>query len=149
MTDVCSAIARAILYEGYVLWPYRRSALKNRQRWTFGGVYPPAFAAASGGVDRAVVRAQCVAEIREEGRLEVCARFLHVASRRVLRATPNGLEAIDELSVDDRRVLSWEEAIEREARVSLVVGSHGASVTSRIEVSSGSARDRQIGRAHV
>jgi len=33
-------IARAVLYEGYLLYPYRRSALKNQWRWTFGGVAP-------------------------------------------------------------------------------------------------------------
>ena len=36
-------IARAILYEGYMLYPYRRSAMKNRQRWSFGVLYPPAW----------------------------------------------------------------------------------------------------------
>jgi hypothetical protein len=40
--DAVRAIADAVLYEGYVLWPYRRSALKNQRRWTFGGVYPRA-----------------------------------------------------------------------------------------------------------
>ena len=40
--DPVRAIADAVLYEGYVLWPYRRSALKNQRRWTFGGVYPRA-----------------------------------------------------------------------------------------------------------
>ena len=35
-----------MLYEGYILWPYRRSALKNQRRFTFGGVYPPAHSAA-------------------------------------------------------------------------------------------------------
>jgi hypothetical protein len=34
------AIADAILYEGYLLYPYRPTALKNRHRWTFG-VLPP------------------------------------------------------------------------------------------------------------
>ncbi len=42
------AIADAVLYEGYILWPYRRSAMKNTQRWTFGGVYPRAGASATG-----------------------------------------------------------------------------------------------------
>ena len=37
MTDPIRRIADAVLYEGYLLWPYRRSATKNRQRWTFGG----------------------------------------------------------------------------------------------------------------
>ena len=38
--DPVREIADAVLYEGYVLWPYTRSALKNQQRFTFGGVYP-------------------------------------------------------------------------------------------------------------
>ena len=29
-------IADAMLYEGYVLYPYRASSRKNRYRWTFG-----------------------------------------------------------------------------------------------------------------
>ena len=36
------AIADAILYEGYMLYPYRRSALKNRAGWTFGVISPRA-----------------------------------------------------------------------------------------------------------
>ena len=41
-------IANAVLYEGYILYPYRPS-VKNRQRWTFGGLYPEAYCAAGGG----------------------------------------------------------------------------------------------------
>ena len=33
-------IANAVLYEGYILYPYRASALKNRCRWTIGGLVP-------------------------------------------------------------------------------------------------------------
>jgi hypothetical protein len=36
------AVADAILYEGYMLYPYRRSALKNRAGWTFGVISPRA-----------------------------------------------------------------------------------------------------------
>src|SRR5687767_9476158 len=40
-TEAVEKIADAILYEGYLLYPYRRSAIKNRRRWDFGIVYPP------------------------------------------------------------------------------------------------------------
>src|SRR5207245_9368489 len=40
--------AAAVLYEGYLLYPYRRSALKNRQRWPFGALYPRGWAEANG-----------------------------------------------------------------------------------------------------
>ena len=39
-------IAHAVLYEGYLLYPYRRSSVKNQMRWTFGTLYPPSFCAA-------------------------------------------------------------------------------------------------------
>jgi hypothetical protein len=41
-------VAAAVLYEGYLLYPYRRSALKNRQRWPLGALYPRAWAEANG-----------------------------------------------------------------------------------------------------
>ena len=39
-------IASALLYEGYLLYPYRRSAVKNRQRFNFGVIYPEAYSRA-------------------------------------------------------------------------------------------------------
>ncbi|HEX4386838.1 MAG TPA: hypothetical protein VH083_27980 [Myxococcales bacterium] len=40
-------MAAAVLYEGYLLYPYRRSALKNRQRWPLGALYPRTWAEAN------------------------------------------------------------------------------------------------------
>jgi len=72
------AIADAVLYEGYILWPYRASALKNQKRWTFGGVYPPAHARRHPD-DRRLVRAECLLD--GDGEVDVTARFLHVVQR--------------------------------------------------------------------
>jgi hypothetical protein len=102
-TDVVRRLADAVLYEGYLLWPYRKSALKNQQRFTFGGVYPPAWE------DRSVVQAQVLLE-GAEADAEVSARFLHVVERQVLR---DG-EPVDELEADGERWVSWDEAVERE-----------------------------------
>ncbi|MGH3320712.1 MAG: hypothetical protein ACRDN9_11110, partial [Streptosporangiaceae bacterium] len=41
-------VADAVLYEGYVLYPYRASAAKNQVRWQFGVLAPPEWAAADG-----------------------------------------------------------------------------------------------------
>src|SRR5262245_5223366 len=38
--DAAEQVANAVLYEGYVLYPYRASAAKNRFRWQFGVVAP-------------------------------------------------------------------------------------------------------------
>jgi hypothetical protein len=106
--DPVRAIADAVLYEGYVLWPYRRSALKNTRRFTFGGVHPPAHAAAHPD-DAATMRTEVVVEGRPEARVDVEVRFLHVVRRQVMR----GGEPVDELVVDGERHVSWEEAAER------------------------------------
>jgi len=41
-TKSVDAIANAVLYEGYMLYPYRPSSVKNRQRFNFGVLYPRA-----------------------------------------------------------------------------------------------------------
>ena len=41
MTDPVRRLADAVLFEGYLLWPYRRSALKNQRHFTFGDVGDP------------------------------------------------------------------------------------------------------------
>ncbi|HVR21271.1 MAG TPA: hypothetical protein VMS65_16270 [Polyangiaceae bacterium] len=37
-------VAKALLYEGYLLYPHRPSSVKNTKRWTFGSLYPKAYA---------------------------------------------------------------------------------------------------------
>jgi hypothetical protein len=44
--DAVRRIADAVLYEGYILYPYRASAQKNRSRWQWGVVMGPGYAAA-------------------------------------------------------------------------------------------------------
>jgi hypothetical protein len=105
--DPVRQIADAVLYEGYILWPYRRSALKNARRWTFGGVFPHAHAREHPD-DRAEVRTECL--VHGDGEVDVRVRFLHVVRRQ---AFDDG-EPVDEVTVDGERVLSWDEAIERE-----------------------------------
>lgn len=71
-------IARAVLYEGYVLYPYRPSALKNSRRWTFGILYPEKWAAAQTGSDRSSFRMECLLVAPESSQLSVLVRFLEV-----------------------------------------------------------------------
>ena len=111
--DALEQIAAAVLYEGYVLWPYRRSATKNQQRWTFGGVYPRGFVESAAGGDAWRVQTQCLVT-GPEPRVEVELRFLQVVSRRVARVCTDGrLEFVDELTAGGQRVLAWDEAVER------------------------------------
>ncbi|MDT5295437.1 MAG: hypothetical protein QOJ76_2317, partial [Acidobacteriota bacterium] len=76
--DEVRRIADAVLYEGYLLWPYRRSATKNVKRWTFGGLFPPAHSSRHPD-DRCVLQAQVL--VRGDPRVEATARFLQVVQR--------------------------------------------------------------------
>ena len=49
---VVEKIADAVLYEGYLLYPYRQSAVKNRQRFNFGVLYPREYCEAQAGLGR-------------------------------------------------------------------------------------------------
>ena len=108
MRDPVRAIADAVLYEGYLLWPYRRSATKNRQRWTFGGVYPPAHSAAHPD-DPSALQAQVAVE--GTPRVDARVRFLHVVERALFDRDGR---RVDELVIDGERHLAWDEATERE-----------------------------------
>src|SRR6185369_5768927 len=71
-------IADAVLYEGYVLYPYRASSAKNRIRWTFGGVYPRSYSDAQTGADRSNVGSECIA-VGADGELCAEIRFLELS----------------------------------------------------------------------
>jgi hypothetical protein len=73
--DRARAVADAIMYEGYALYPYRPSSLKNVARWQFG-VLAPRAVADDGGCDPWWMETQCLVEgdeVQIQGRL----RFLH------------------------------------------------------------------------
>ncbi len=71
-------VVRAVLYEGYMLYPYRPSAVKNRQRFNFGVVYPRAYSEAQGGTDAWTMQTECLVLGSANTRCEVCVRFLRM-----------------------------------------------------------------------
>jgi hydrogenase maturation protease len=111
--DPVARIADAVLYEGYLLWPYRKSAMKNQRRWTFGGVYPQGHSAVHPD-DPSVMQTECLVEGGGDCRLEIRVRFLHVVQRDLARISGGDLERVAELAVDEHRHVAWEEATERE-----------------------------------
>src|SRR5271169_1117202 len=74
-------IAKAVLYEGYMLYPYRPSSVKNQQRWNFGVVFPQACREGLEGAEICSLRTECLIKgaigTIVEGRL----RFLHLETR--------------------------------------------------------------------
>jgi hypothetical protein len=79
--QLAETIADAVLYEGYMLYPYRPSALKNRQRWSFGTLCPPASETVRSGSDRSAMHCECLLRGDVAPRLDVRLRFLQVQSK--------------------------------------------------------------------
>src|SRR5437764_6198791 len=69
-------IARSVLYEGYVLYPYRPSSLKNAKRWMFGTLYPESWVAAHSGSDRSSFQAEVLFSGSGAARVSILGRFL-------------------------------------------------------------------------
>lgn len=117
------AVADAVLYEGYVLYPYRASARKNHVRWQFGVLVPPSYAAMGTG-EHTSCRTECLAEISPEAELHVCLRFLQAQRRTVeieREDAPGGYREVDALIVGEDELLPWDEAVECERDVTLPV----------------------------
>jgi hypothetical protein len=117
--DPLRRVADAVLYEGYVLYPYRASAQKNQSRWQFGVVMPPAYAAAEES-ERDFMRTECVLEHTGRPAVQVIVRFLQLQRRIVepaLReiAGPCWDEAVEQevlLEVDASRLLGGGHAVD-------------------------------------
>jgi hypothetical protein len=88
-------IAAAILYEGYILYPYRPTAIKNRQRWNFGTLYPRVYAQAQRPEEPYRLVTECLVAADAEATLNVRLRFLQL------------------LRQPDAPALAWDEAVER------------------------------------
>ena len=74
--DRARSIADAVLLEGYALYPYRPSSVKNQFRWPFGVLAPHDWSEA-GGAEAWWLETQCVLEGAEGGRIDGRLRFLH------------------------------------------------------------------------
>lgn len=118
-----AAVADSVLYEGYLLYPYRRSSPKNRVRWQFGVLAPrqwlPASArddtGLSGSADGWYQHTECLLEAPEAAQVQVRVRFLRVAHRWVEERTTDGQFAeVDSLTVGEHRYLTFDDALPHE-----------------------------------
>jgi hypothetical protein len=107
-------VADAVLYEGYLLYPYRASSPKNQVRWQFG-ILGPEGAAAAGVGEEPTMSAEVVVESERRATLDVYLRFLQVQSRVVERRTDDdGWSPVDELLVSGSHWIAYHEAVSRE-----------------------------------
>jgi len=103
---VIEEIAKAVLYEGYMLYPYRPSSVKNRQRWNFGVVYPRNYSEAQHGTDPWFTRTECLVKGSAETGTTARVRFLQAISRIVQGAQKS--------QIGETRSHAWQEATERD-----------------------------------
>jgi hypothetical protein len=99
--DSVEKIAAAVLYEGYILYPYRPTAVKNRQRWNFGTLYPRVYAEAQQPEEPFRLVAECLLLAGADATLDVRLRFLQLCP-----------QAQSSSSLNDPS-LAWDEAVER------------------------------------
>ena len=110
--DRARAVADAVLYEGYLLYPYRGTSSKNQSRWQFGVLGPPGAADSGLGEDDTVT-----AEFLVDGAqaITLVVRFLQLQHRRAEREFAHGeFEPVDELITPAGSWLTWDEAVECE-----------------------------------
>ncbi len=100
-TKLIDAIANAVLYEGYMLYPYRASSVKNRQRFNFGVLYPKSYSEMQSGSDPWSMQTECLIHGDASSSVEVKIRFLKLVTR----------------SVVDGETSPWQEAVECEVAV--------------------------------
>jgi hypothetical protein len=126
ITPDVKAVADAILYEGYILYPYRKSSLKNQQRWTFGGLFPKGYSARGGG-DRSFLQCECLVRGDANTKISVQFRFLQVAARTIatLKTPARAIdvsslpehEIVDSLNIGGKSYLPWDEAVAQERTI--------------------------------
>jgi hypothetical protein len=117
-------ILKAVLYEGYMLYPYRPSAVKNRQRFNFGVVYPRVYSEAQGGTDSCTMQTECLARGNEDTWCVVQVRFLRMVARSVGKllnpaselssVTEGNIEKVERLEAGGKIFQTWQEAVEEE-----------------------------------
>jgi hypothetical protein len=111
--EMARKVADAVLYEGYMLYPYRRSAIKNRQRWSFGILYSPDYREVKNGTERSSLHSECLLEIADQASVQIEVRFLHLLTRQATRSDVT--ESCEPGSPPEKSPSgeSWDEGVER------------------------------------
>ena len=106
--------ADAVLYEGYLLYPYRSTAAKNQVRWQFGVLGPPGAAAAGLG-EEADLAVECLIRPGDgDAAVTVHLRFLQLQHRQAQRTDGAGFADVAELGAGPAAWTTWDEAVEVE-----------------------------------
>ncbi len=117
------AVADAVLYEGYVLYPYRASSSKNQVRFQWGVLMPPDVVARDSS-ERTTSRTEVVVEGRQ-AQLTVRVRCLQLQRRDVQRRDGAGFVAADRVETATASHVAWDEAVEQETELRVLLAEDG------------------------
>jgi hypothetical protein len=116
--DAARRIADAVLYEGYLLYPYRASSSKNQVRWQFGVLGPRGAVDELVGEEPLIYTETVLQPLGDTAMVDIRVRFLQTQWRAPERPLDSGgFEQIDELRVGATHWIAWHEAVEREVKV--------------------------------
>ncbi|MGW5382148.1 hypothetical protein [Nocardia sp. NPDC003963] len=139
------AVADAVLYEGYLLYPYRASARKNLSRWQFGVLGPPR-AAADGFGEEPCLSAGFLLDPGADPVLTWTIRFLQLQRRQVVDRAGRPRA---ELSAGSRSWSTWDEAVAQEIGTGPVAAAalvHPLAVSGSVDIEEiGDADRRAVG----
>jgi hypothetical protein len=120
--SLVDGIVKAVLYEGYMLYPYRPSAVKNQQRFNFGVIYPRSYSEAQGSSDACMMQTECLLQGSAETQFVVRVRFLRMIARSIEKrcASPDNsllrteaqFECVAQLEMCGKIYRPWQEASE-------------------------------------
>src|ERR1044072_4666772 len=113
--EMAQQVANAVLYEGYLLYPYRASATKNQLRWQFGVVMPRDYS--EGGGEPWSIQTERLVEPGDRPELDLRLRFLQIQARSVEAAVSGKSDEflpVDRLEVEGQELFAWDEGVERE-----------------------------------
>jgi hypothetical protein len=119
-------VADAVLFEGYLLYPYRKSSPKNQVRWQFGVLAPRSWAEADGPVAPGVAgsaeswyqQTECLFQAAADAVVHLRVRYLQLQRKRVERRDGDGRYVpVESLEVADAVHLAFDEAVPRETDI--------------------------------
>lgn len=110
--DRARLVAEAVLYEGYLLYPYRATSSKNQSRWQFGVLGPPGALGAGLGEDDTLATDFLVDGAEA---ITLFVRFLQLQHRSAQREVADGeFVSVAELRAPEGTWLTWDEAVDFE-----------------------------------
>ncbi|MCA9072726.1 MAG: hypothetical protein KDA84_27575 [Planctomycetaceae bacterium] len=120
------SLVKALMYEGYALYPYRASAVKNRLRWTFGCLLPRAYCEQNPSDEDFQLQTECLVLGEDNTEIVIRVRFLQIVDRRIRELTSE--EPPMSLGSSSASVTEhWQESIEREVVLTFPLGQHNAN----------------------